>query len=544
MSDKIKEYFGRFGEVNSMEILQRDNIQYGLIEFKKTESAEKVLAAASHCIEDCHVEVKAAEPWHQPKHILNALDDRCLHKILSNLSLVDLTNAANVCVRFNLQARTVFSTKYQRLDLIEYAIEKAKNIIQTFGSLAHSIDIKAFPESVTDYGDGNIIFDPKDYSEILSMIDSCCTPVLRELKLIEYDFEDTHYNEKLHGSAFNTLEKLIFQNCQLTSNVKSLLALCHELKSLEFNKCCWSYEDVCVLKYEKLEELRLVKKTEFDDRTLKRFVILNPNLKKLSFVELGERDISVSKTLQSIAENLPNLLELEFEQCTYSNDFAKSLRHFPKLTSLKVLKMDLTTITVKQLCDVLTSNDTPIEYLRLNFGKIDKHAIESISQMKKLKILKFYGTDCTDDDLMELAKGLGHQLEELGLLWSTAQKVTTIGLKKLLPFAKKLSHFNINSDTITIDLDDYKAMLDVIKKRPEKRSLLLELSGQTSHVHVHVPKTMLLENSDILNIKEVDKSSIIDCSDDDDSSSNYSSDSDPYAYGYYYDSDNYSFGSD
>lgn len=541
MSHKIEEYFARFGEVNSMEILQEGDIQYALIEFKKVEAAERILAAVNHCIEDCHVKVKAADPWHQPKQILNALNEHCLLEILSKLSLVDLTNAANVCKLFNLRARAVFSTKYQRLNLTKCSIEQAKNVIQTFGSLTHSIEINGFPESVTCtsndyYGSPDVIYGPENDSEILSMIDSCCTGALRELKLIDYDFEETHYGEKLHVSALSTLENLTLQSCQLTRNVKGLLKLCKELKTLEFNKCSSSHGDYCMLKYKKLE-LRLVKKPEFSDRNLKRFMTLNPTLIKLSFEAVG-RDISLSETLRSIAKHLPNLHELEFKYCSYCDDFAEGLHHFAKLTSLKILGIDLTTITAKQLCDVLTANDIPIEHLKLNFGKIDKAAIESISQMKNLKILTFSGTNCTDDDLVELAKYLGHQLDELELLHSTAQNLTTIGFKKMLTFAKKLSRFIINSGTITIDLDDYESMLDTIKKRLERRSLLLELSGQSSQIFI--PKEMLLENCNILNIKEVDKSSIEECTDYDDDSSN--SDSDQFTYDY--DSDNYYFWSD
>lgn len=539
MNDKIKEYFEGFGEINSMEILERDHIQYGLIEFKKAEAAETVLRTENHCIEGCNIEARAAVAWHQPHHILNALDDYCMHEIFSNLNLVDLTNAANVCVRFNQQAKELFSAKYKRLDLTECSIENAKNSIQAFGSLAHAIDIEEFPPTIsiyesTEYGD--VLDESENNSEILSMIDSCCTSALNEVKLIEFDFEDTRYDKVIHDSAFSTLKKLAFYNCQLTSNVKGLLALCNELKALEFYKCSWSYEDICVSKYKNLEELRLVKRTEFDDRTFRKFITLNPTLLRLSFIELSDRDISVSKTLYSIAQKLPNLLELEFQYCSYCNDFVKNLPHLAKLTSLKVLKIDLITITAKQLSDLLTANDTPIEHLKLNFDKIDKDAIESISKMKKLKILELCDTEFTDNDLMELAKGLGHQLEKLRLSNSTAKNLTMIGLKKMLPFATKLSYFTMNSETITIDLDDYRTMLDVVKKRAEKRSLLFELTGQ-----IYVPKTILLENCDILNFKEINKTSITEFSDNDSSPSYSSFDSDPY---YNYDYDNYYFDSD
>lgn len=412
MNDTIKEYFGRFGEVNSMEILENDNIQLGLIEFKMAETAARVLAIGNHCIESCNVEVKAAEPWHQPDHILNALNDYCLRAVLSNLSLADITNAANACVRFNQQAKAVFSTKHQRMDLTEFSATDAKNSIKTFGSLAHSIDITRFPNGYNYWGiscayapapspglspvyepvpepEHEPVPEPEHNSEILSTIDSCCSSILSELKLSYFmdTSNDIFYRQETHDSAFKTLKKIAFHDCRVTYIITYLLSLCSELKVLELNTCFWSSENEIVSKYEKLEELRLVRATDFNDSTLEKFIRLNPTLVKLSFIGRVGRHLKVSKTLYSIAENLPNLLELEFQDCPYDSNYAQSLRHLAKLSSLKVLKIGLCLTTAKQLCDILTTNDIPIECLGLYAGKIDKDAIRSISQMKKLKIL-------------------------------------------------------------------------------------------------------------------------------------------------------------
>lgn len=213
MNDKIKEYFSSFGEINSMEILQKQNAQHGLIEFKTAKTAEIVLATKNHCIEGCNVDVKVAEPWHQPDHILNALDDFCLGKVFSNLNLVDLANAANVCVRFNQQAKVLFSVKYKRLDLTQCSMINAQNAIQTFGPLARTIDIEGFPPFMDYSDDVGCIYGPENDSGILSMIDSYCTSTLSELKLVKFDFEDTLYGEEIPDSGFHTLEKLSFYDC-------------------------------------------------------------------------------------------------------------------------------------------------------------------------------------------------------------------------------------------------------------------------------------------------------------------------------------------
>lgn len=543
MTNQIREYFGCFGEVKSMEIIPKKNVQCGLIEFKMAETAETVLSTKEHRIGDCDVEVIAAEPCHQPGHILNALYDDCLQMMLSNLNLIDLTNAANVCVRFNHQAKVVFSSKYHnKLDLSKWSLDQTKTAIQTFGPLAHSIDIIGFPADVTigesEYN--HFIWGPENNSEILSMVDAFCTSKLRELKFIEFHFEgDTFYDKVIVDSAFKTLENITFYESRLICNARSLLALCSELKELKFDRCSLLHNGICTIKFNKLEKFQLIKTKSLGDGEFKRFIVLNPSLTKLSFIGLPSRFISTAKTLQSIATNLPHLVELEFQHCDYGTDFGKYLKHFGKLTSLKVLKFDLIAVTAKQLADSLTANDAPIEQLRLNYGKIDDDALNSISHMKQLKILELcYTENFTDENLIELAKRLGHQLEKLELEKSTAEKLTTIGLKKMLPFAVKLAVLILTSPTIEIDANDYSTMLNQVEKRPEKCNLLLKLFGEGNQVHV--PEESRLKHRDTFHIQQIsDASEFNDYDDLIPTASEDSESDDPYYFDYSYDSDDY-----
>lgn len=69
--------------------------------------------------------------------------------------------------------------------------------------------------------------------------------------------------------------------------------------------------------------------------------------------------------------------------------------------------------------------------MKLSNGKIDTTAVNDIAQMKQLKILELcYISKLTDEHLIELAKGLGSQLEKLQLDGSTAKNLTTMGLKR------------------------------------------------------------------------------------------------------------------
>lgn len=163
--NKINGYFEQFGAVECVRFHEKDNFKYGFVQFKMAESAEAVLTNRSHRIANCYFKVKPADLWHQPDygkeplypipeqdsdlHILIALNDDCLREVFGYLGIIDLSNAAEVCVRFNQQAKDTFARKYKNLDLnrsqgnkkiIRYQID---SLLQNFGSMIRSLKIDA-----------------------------------------------------------------------------------------------------------------------------------------------------------------------------------------------------------------------------------------------------------------------------------------------------------------------------------------------------------------------------------------------------------------
>lgn len=113
--------------------------------------------------------------------------------------------------------------------------------------------------------------------------------------------------------------------------------------------------------------------------------------------------------------------------------------------------------------------------------------------MQQLKVLVLFGIErFTDDYMFCLAKGLASQLEKLQLEDCTAKDLTTNGLKKMIPFATKLSLLTVESTKVKIDADDYNAMLNTLQERPERIMFLLELTG--NRTQVEVSEAMLMEN--------------------------------------------------
>lgn len=228
---------------------------------------------------------------------------------------------------------------------------------------------------------------------------------------------------------------------------------------------------------------------------------MNPTLTKLSLCRI-QYGIHPSKIIVTVIKNLRNLQELELDMSVQSGEiatFAKCIPFLCALTSLKVLKLNLNSSSATLLSAVLQRKGTPIEHMRLSQGIIDTECVKYISHMKELKVLELNEIHgLTDGHMIELAKGLGHQLEILLLESFTAADLTMTGLKDMLPYATKMTLLSLYSDKMTIDAESYEVMLSILQNRPEKVKFLLKLIDNEGQVEVS--EKVLKENDDIFDI--------------------------------------------
>ncbi|XP_055297005.1 uncharacterized protein LOC129565798 [Sitodiplosis mosellana] len=516
--DKIKKYFEDFGQVESVEIHANKSFQSCFVRFKDVASAT-ALNMRQHRIENVEVNVRAADlscqPDFQPlwipldqdsaSHILIVLDDDCLREIFKHLNQIDLSSAAEVCVRFNQQAKDTFAKKYKHLDLSyddcsymeEIKKDSVKCLLHNFGSTIYSLDV-----------DERRLQSGPNYQYLISMY---CTQ-LKKLKL-------SHFAVSIEVKPLlKMLEQLHFSWCDNLGDVENLLVICDELKVLRIEDC-YVGGTAIQRKFGKLEEFYFSNNT-YENNELNRFIGLNPSLLKLSVT--GNTDYSdLSETARLISQGLPKLLELEFQMFSTSHDFFQKLGKFE---SLRVLKFNLYSRSATLLLKHLVENETPIEHLKLSDAKIDAEGIEYISQMKLLKIIDLSLTESkfTDEHFIKWAKDLSH-LQELHLTELTSFdldtdssiKISTIGLKKMLSHAHKLTLLKLTSvHSISIDVDDYKAMLKTVGNRPEKVKLLFEITSDGDKVNV--PDETLAANREVFYIDEhVEVKSIKDYDSDD-----------------------------
>lgn len=488
-----------FGEVQNIQIKKtKGNFQCGFVQFDSEDAAKHAISKSPHHIGNRQVKVKAADPWHQPKmlndppnpnspsNILNTLKDDCFREIFKYLNLADLSNVSDVCVRFNQLATEIFSVKYKNRSVcFEFEFhdrfDDSKVMFRNFGPLIQSFSI-SYTLDVMEY-----------HGQTLRMINQYCSAQLKELDVSHFRFKG---DWKKLRSLFAKLEKLKMNNCGVRKDAKQLFANCKNLKSVCLDNCY--FIDSCISQTFPLLEMASFTTNFIDDLAFNNFVRSNPTLIKLSFVNNRMKSTDV---IRLIAHNLCNLQELKFDEKAHNvMKFEQNILELIHLHSLKVLKLNFNSISVAPLMVALAENEIPIEHLSLDKGFINTEAIKSISQFKRLEIIELNEIQQFDDKLLvELAMGLP-DIKEIHLT-DIEHGLSTIGLKRMLPFVEKLSLLKLKSiSNITIDLDDYKTLLKIVQSRKCELQLVIEL--KTNEKSVDVPNELSTANRKWLEIHE------------------------------------------
>lgn len=229
--------------------------------------------------------------------------------ILSHLDRADLTNAANVCVRFNKQAVSVFKTKFShKLEFTgDCTFKAAKNSLQTFGSLVQTIDIQ---EQLV----------PELEENVLHTIVEYCATSLEQIFLDGYNFAKS-------------------------LNIHSL-SVCKGLREFKVMNC-YGKIDLFSTSFENLTTFSVIGSTDM----LKFFSNYNSptngNVKKIVLEQ--SRGIPLGLRTWRVIYNInqfKNLTELEYNVRggnVFEDDDDAEADGFQNLTSLKVLKYNLST---------------------------------------------------------------------------------------------------------------------------------------------------------------------------------------------------------
>lgn len=412
---------------------------YGFVQFKQEESAKVVLSQSKHSIGSIVPKVTAADDYLQPDFelILRMLDDVCLKEIFLRLRIGDLSNAADVCVRFKNAANWAFMKKFKRLDfdLIRFddflfiqdksVMDKLiENVLRNFGSLVYSLSMI-------------------NNQNTLELVSRYCA---NNLNLKQIKLGNVHITKQFvekFRTVFKQLNKLHLRGTTLDKEVKDLFPICTELENLLVFQ-----QDRSVI-----EALNS---------------ILHSNLKIRKI--LIHLPIGVIDSLKSFRKYLtaPSKLNMGFNH-----------KYLNNLTMLNELTLYFGYQHVSPLLKSLVEKKIPIKRLCLIDGIVDNDAFKTISQMKNLIYLglgSIYTPDPSENHLVELAK----QLPELEELWfdRCSIRATANSLKAMISYAKKLKMVEICMQPGTkISFDDYNTMVEIVKSRKVKTNLSIKMKG-------------------------------------------------------------------
>lgn len=292
--------------------------------------------------------------------LLNILNDDCLRKIFQYLTLLDLSNAAEVCVCFNHHANDAFKTKYRHVLKIDTKSElnghlnETEAVLRNFGPLIHSLSI------VSEAENHEIAI------RAVRMINQRNTPALKELHLSGINVTEHIENFR---QVFMKLQTLVLIRCQLGYDAATL-----------FNQ-----------KFEKMEQATFIWCDELYSFTLKNFITKNRKLKLLVIRDHTKKSVNL---IQLISQNLSNLMLMEIDRNCRANQFQEFVCNLGKLNSSKVLKFRFAhNYCINPLIDNLIKHKVPIEHMKLISGQIDSNTIKSLIELKQLKILEFVSSE-------------------------------------------------------------------------------------------------------------------------------------------------------
>lgn len=476
----------------------KTNYRYGFVQFQSPAVAASVLFQSIHWISNSRVKAKPAhsrcQDYMAPEqdsdaHILNALNDDCLRAIFKRLNLIDLTNAAGVCVRFKEHAEIAFKAKHSKLEITNAVFSRrvAKAVLQNFGKLIRSLNVES------------MMLGPDH--EAFTLMHQHTGTALTEFQLSDFDFR---MKNNLQNAVFSLLSKvklLTLYECEFHGKLKDMLAICNQLNTLRMIGGNWNGNAINS-HFPQLKEAEFTENMgTLNDARFNQFTELNPQLEKLT---IGDNGDFTSKSIHSIGMNLLHLIELEIdEEFSDDSNFHKHSETLARLNSLKVLKLKLNGNSATPLLRALANQNVPIEHLKFEEGSIDMDGIKHLSQLKKMKhftVNEVYGL--TDKNVVQLAMEWP-EIETLCFGSKESCNITTVALKNMVKHAKKLSDLTLNGSmhSCSIGASDYEALLKMVKNRREQDQLTIKITSTGDSV-VNVPDSILSENRKWLTIEE------------------------------------------
>lgn len=397
-------------------------------------------------------------------HILNALTDECIQRILTHLigDIRHFLSAAEVCKKFQENAKACFPSIYndffmshgQDHHLPQYRV---KSFLSIFGHLLHSVS----------WYEGEKL----NESEMFKTIAKFCGKNLRGLNIQKHDFAI---------APFEMIEELRLCQCTIDNfkippTLKKLRLINSQVNSMD-----WTSET-----HASLIEIEFINYgiNALNDAMVIEFQALNPQIQSFHF---DERNLS-SSILQGIATRLPNLVDLKFcfrfdgDKMAMQQKFEADVMHLSELRHLKRLHgvtPHAHRMSTGSIVDAFADNNVPIEELTMDAQ--NPHIVESLARLSNLRILAFLG--CNQEMVVDLVKKCPF-LEQLRIHGCT--EISLDGIRKVLEFGTNLKMLDVFDRTLLIDSQEsIDLILNLARGRVETC-----LQTRTSNIQVPVKKS-------------------------------------------------------
>ncbi|XP_055303944.1 uncharacterized protein LOC129569274 isoform X2 [Sitodiplosis mosellana] len=386
---KIYPVLKQFGEIKNMGTLLSSYGRIAFVEFTTHQEAISVLLKRQITIGNCKIELKPLKgaflkyycpveisqrvkvddilllnppDRESPKNILNILNDDCLYEIFRRIHPSKYHIIADVCVKFNQILTEMLERKHHKnmfdiSDMELFTLSEADHYLQHFGSSIYRAEISGFklkPHPIN-----------LKIKIILKMISEHCVN-LRDFRIINFELEKETANQII--PLFTRIEKLTIQKTTASALFPVFLPPINCPKLVEFY---WSNKYIST--YTKQIQIPF----------LINFLKHNTQLKK--FWYFG----NVRHGLKDNKMHLPMNISLfgRFK-------FLKSLSITNHESFIGEHSIDEHLLNVTNLMQILSMENIPIEYLKLDNVLVDDASIEYIFQLKTMKQFVFSDFNC------------------------------------------------------------------------------------------------------------------------------------------------------
>lgn len=503
----IKEYFERAADrIECVRMCSHSTQCYGIVYLRATKYNMDTFKGEI-CIHETTIAVSDQQPtiYHgildsyeqSDSASIMWLDNYCLQKVFSNLDATDLSNIAEVCHRFKLNAQSQFATQHKDLEWFESPLERTpppntkllhfSKILRNFGECIESLTIES----------------PTIPAQLMELAIRHCS-ALHKLKMECVEIKDSDLVERLRP-MFSHLRELNVEEC--SPWFIPILPYCEELEDLYLFSI--SYESnpptdadtvyaPLLQHFPKLKSASLSYMERMTSAHFVNFLEKNPQLKRL------EMPFSDEMVLETIVMRVESIEELHFNfehipaaaaTPMQTADSLKQLRSLKKLEISDFGRAEARRISL--IIGAVADSKSSIEQLSFCEVSFTDADIAAICKMTHLKCIHFVDyADVTFPQLIRICESLDN-IEKLKVINSL--ELTVDEVEMIVRAAHKLTSLII--ENVNINVDAFKRIANVVSQRDARRPLNIQIHNR--EMCLKLPKKLVNVHKHLLTVEEV-----------------------------------------